>query len=157
MEYWFYVRTPSVVAGANHERKFPFASTMTEMNPHCKVRPPAKVDAVCAACDLAFAKACKYSGGRDIVEEMVMSDFWLLGKHRPEFNLVKMKLPVFGSAEGEFVPVFELERDPKQSDKALLRSFERETTFLLGEITDKEYQSRRDVGGTLPRLNRILE
>ena len=44
------------------------------------------------------------------VEEMVSSNFWPLGKFRLEMKLVKMKLPVFNSEEGEFVPYFNLER-----------------------------------------------
>lgn len=74
MKFWFYVETPGVIPRTEPKvKKFPFASTMTEMKPCCQVRPPTSVDAERAACDAAFAKACCYSGGHDIVEEMVLS------------------------------------------------------------------------------------
>ena len=78
-------------------KKYLFASTMGDMRPSTRVRPPAEVDADRIACDAAFAKAYHFSGGHDLVEEMVASNFWPLGKFRPEMKLVKMKLPVFGS------------------------------------------------------------
>lgn len=87
-------------------KKYPFASTMGEMKPSTRVRPPTEIDEDRAACDAAFAKACCFSGGRDLVEEMAASNFWSLGKNRLEMRLVKMKRPVFGNVEGEFCPCF---------------------------------------------------
>lgn len=72
------------------------------------MRPPSEVDAERAACDVAFGKACRFSGGHDLIEEMVVSNFWPLGRHRPQMSLMKMKLLVFGSEEGEFCPCFYL-------------------------------------------------
>lgn len=79
---------------------------MGEMKPSTRVRPPAEIDEDRAACDAAFAKACRFSGGCDLVEVMVAFNFWPLGKNRREMKLVKMKLPVFGREEGEFCPCF---------------------------------------------------
>ena len=107
--YWFYVKTPDVVPKTGPKvKKYPFASIMGEMKPSTRVRPPLEVDAERATCDTAFGKACCFSRGRDLVEEMVVSNFWPLGKHRPQMTLVRMKLLVFGSAEGEFYPCFYL-------------------------------------------------
>jgi hypothetical protein len=78
--YWFYMKTPRVVLKI---KKCPFASITVEMKPSTRVRPLSKVDAERATCDVAFGKACHFSGGRDLVEEMVVSNFWPLGKHRP--------------------------------------------------------------------------
>ena len=64
-------------------KKYPFASTMGGMKPSTRVRPPTEVDAERAVCDAAFGKACRFSAGHDLVEEMVVSNFWPLGKHRP--------------------------------------------------------------------------
>ena len=79
---------------------------MGEMKPSTRVRPPAEIDEDQAACDAAFAKACRFSRGCDLVEEMVAFNFWPLGKNRSEMKLVKMKLPVFDREEGEFCPCF---------------------------------------------------
>ena len=51
------------------------------------------------------------------VEEMVVSNFWPLGKHRPRMTLVRMKLPVFGSAEREFCPYFYLSHVEDETDE----------------------------------------
>lgn len=66
--YWFYVETPAVIPKNDPNAwKYPFASTMEEMKPSAQVRPPAVIDTEPAACDAAFAKACRFSGGCDLV------------------------------------------------------------------------------------------
>ena len=85
--YWFYVKTPGVVPKIGLKvKKYPFASTMGDMKPLTHVRPPMEVDAERAACDAAFSKACRFSRGHDLVEEMVVSNFWPLGKHSPRMT-----------------------------------------------------------------------
>lgn len=116
------------------------------MRPCYRVRPLTAVDAERAACDAAFAKACRYSSGRDIVEEMVLSEFWPLGKYRPEMTLVKMKLLVFGSEDGEYVPCFKLRRAEDETDEEFVEAVEKSATLLLGDISEKEYLSRRAIG-----------
>jgi len=64
-------------------KKYPFASTMGDMKPSTCVRHPVEVDAERATCDAAFGKACRFSRDRDLVKEMVVSNFWPLGEHRP--------------------------------------------------------------------------
>lgn len=157
-KYWFYVATPGVVPRSGLKvRTFPFASTMTKMKPCCRVRPPTEVDGDRAACNESFAKACRFSSGRDIVEEMIVSKFWPLGKYRPEINLVKMKLPVFGSAEGEYVPCFKLQRTADETDVEFVEAVEKAAVLLLGEVSNKEYLSCRAIAGNMPRLNRVFE
>jgi len=78
------VKTPSVVPKTGPRvKKYPFASTMGNMKPSTHVRPPVEVDVERAACDVAFGKACRFSWGPDPIEEMVVSNFWPLEKHRP--------------------------------------------------------------------------
>ena len=74
--YWFYVKTPRVVPKTGLRfKKYPFTSTMGDMKPSTRVRPPTEVDVEWAACDAAFGKACRFSRGHDLVEEMVVSNF----------------------------------------------------------------------------------
>ena len=70
------------------------------------------------------------------MEEMVASNFWLLGKFRPEMKLVKMKLPVFGSEEGKFVPCFNLEHAKDEIDEELVRTVEKSASMIIGEISN---------------------
>lgn len=99
---------------------YPFASIMGPMKPSMKVPPNSEVDAGCEACDRAFALVCRYSKGWDLVEEMVASKCWPLGKIRPSMKIEMVKLLVFGE-EGR-VP-----------SPALIRSFQwmRTLKFLL--------------------------
>jgi hypothetical protein len=151
------VKTPGVTLMVEPKIKFfPFASSIVEMKPSTHVTPPAEVDAQRAACDGAFAKACRFSGGRDLVEEMVVPNFWPHGKHRPKFTLVRMKLLVFGSTEGEFYPCFNLRRAEDETDEEFVSFMERFAPTIHGEISE-EYLSRRAIGGTMPRLNRVFE
>ena len=91
------------------------------------------------------------------MEEIVASNFCPQGKFRPEKKLVKMNLPVFGSEKGEFVPCFNLKRAKDETDEELVRTMEKSASMIIGEISDREYLSRRVIGGTMPRLNHVLE
>ena len=47
--------------------EYPLTSRMEEMAPHTRVDPPEEMSPVREACDRAFAAACRYSGGHDLV------------------------------------------------------------------------------------------
>ena len=121
------------------------------------MRPLAEVDAERTACDTAFDNASRFSRGRDLIKEMVVLNFWPLGKHRPQMTLVRMKLLVFSSAEGEFCPCFYLTRVEDETDEEFISELEQSASKILGEIFEREYLSRRAIGGTMPRLNRVFE
>ena len=76
MQHWFYIRTSGVTStdseGKKHTR-YPLVSVMTLMKPSTQEIPRPEVKEGREACDRAFALACRYSGGRDLVEEMVAS------------------------------------------------------------------------------------
>ena len=72
-------------------------------------------------------------------------------------TLVRMKLLVFGSAEGEFYSCFYLTRVEDETNEEFVSEVEQSTSKILGEISEREYLSRRAIGGTMPRLNRVFE
>jgi hypothetical protein len=80
-----------------------------------------------------------------------------MGNYMLEMKLVKMKLAVFGSKEGEFVPCFNLERAADKMDEEFVSTVEKSTSMNIGEISDKEYLSHHAIGGTMPRFNRVFE
>lgn len=114
---------------------------MGDMKPLTLVRPPPEVDAKQAAGDVALGKAYRFSGDRDLVEEIVVANFWPLGKHRPRMTLVRMKLPVFGSVEGEFYPCFYLTHMEDETDEEFVSEVERSASKIVGEIFEREYLS----------------
>ena len=61
-----------------------------------------------------------------------------------------MKLLVFGSEEGKFVPCFNLERAEDETDKEFVSTMEKSISMIIREISSKEYLSRRVIGGTMP-------
>jgi hypothetical protein len=78
MKFWFYVKTASVTRtyeDGSKEVLLPLASVMSEMKPLAKVSPPEERSPKREACDKAFALACCYFGGQDLVEEMVACNF----------------------------------------------------------------------------------
>jgi hypothetical protein len=78
MEDWFYVRTIGQTLtydDGSEETIYPLVSIMSKMSPLCRVSPPAWVSAKRRACDKAFALACRYSRGWDLVEEMVAVNY----------------------------------------------------------------------------------
>jgi hypothetical protein len=78
MRYWFYVWIYSVTCTFDDGMKvvrYPMASVMQEMKPLSKVTPSEEMMPEREACDRAFALACRYSGGQDLIEEMVASNY----------------------------------------------------------------------------------
>ena len=89
LEQWFYVKTyrvRSTTEDGEEVSEYPLTSRMEEMAPHTRVDPPEEVSPTREACDQAFAAACRYSGGRDLVEIMA-SNYWPLGNNNPAFRL----------------------------------------------------------------------
>jgi len=72
-------------------------------------------------------------------------------------TLVRMKLLVFGSVEGEFYPCFYPTRAEGETDEEFVSEVEQSTSKILGEISEREYLSRRAIGGTMPQLNQVFE
>jgi hypothetical protein len=66
---------------------------MSYMTPLAKVNLPAERMPKREARDRAFALACHYSEGRDLVEEMVASNFWPLGKRNKAFHIEMVWFP----------------------------------------------------------------
>ena len=55
--------------------EYPLTSRMEEMAPHTRVDPPEEESSARKACDRAFVAACRYSEGRDLVEEIMASNY----------------------------------------------------------------------------------
>ena len=56
-------------------------------------------------------------------------------------TLVKMKLPVFGSEEGEFCPCFYLKQAEDEMDEEFIAEVEESASKILGEVSEREYLS----------------
>jgi hypothetical protein len=107
MKMWFYVKTPGAVRTLEDrttEKVHPYALKMKEMKPIYKVDPSVEVSEERKVCDKAFALACSSLGGRDLMKEMVASDFWQLGRRNEEFNMEMVQVLVFGPPEGAPYP-----------------------------------------------------
>jgi hypothetical protein len=88
------------------------------MKPLAKVTPSEEVTPEREAYNRAFALACRYSRGRDIIEEMVASNCWPVGKGQPSFTIEMVNVPIYGPTDGVPFPRFEIElnkgEDPKE-------------------------------------------
>lgn len=107
MKMWFYVKSTDALRtleDGTTEKIHPYVSKMKEMKPVYKVDPLVEVSKVRKACDKAFVLACRYSGGRDLVEEMVASDFWPLGHKNEEFNIEMVQVPILVLRRGFLSP-----------------------------------------------------
>lgn len=82
------------------DTRYPLASVMSKMKPLSKVSPSEEVTPEREACKKAFALACWYSRGQDLIEEMVVSNCWPLGKGQPSFTIEMVHVPVYGPIEG---------------------------------------------------------
>jgi hypothetical protein len=121
MRYWFYIETYGVTCTHDDGTKnthYPLASVVSEMKPLAKVTPSEEVTPEREAYNRAFALACRYSRGRDIIEEMVASNCWPVGKGQPSFTIEMVNVPIYGPTDGVPFPRFEIElnkgEDPKE-------------------------------------------
>jgi len=109
MKAWFYVKSPAAsrtLEDGTVEKVFPYTSKMKELKPTYKVDPSSEMSEEREACNKAFALAYRFSDGHELVEEMVASDFWPLGRKNEEFTIEVVQVPVFGPPEGIPFPRF---------------------------------------------------
>ena len=117
----------------------PVASVMTEMKPLTKVTPSSEVSPHREACEKAFILACRYSEGHDLVEEMVASKFWPLGKSWPSFIIEMVKVPIYDEAARVPFPHFGIGRAEDETPEEFAAIVEQEAREIVGDITDKEF------------------
>jgi len=111
------------------------------MRPSTRLAPD--VDDAREAYDAAFATACRYSGGRDLVEEMVAAHFWSLRREgRPKMTLERVKLPMFKEAEGILFPHFGLKLAKGEDGANIAAQVEATASEILGDISECEYLAR---------------
>lgn len=110
MEHWFYVKTTGQTItydDGTEETVYPVASIMSEMSPLSRVTPPSKATPKRQACDRAFALACHYFRGQDLVEEMVAANFCPLGRRNNHFRIEMVQVPVYSPVDGIPFPHFD--------------------------------------------------
>jgi hypothetical protein len=83
------------------------------------------------ACNRAFALACRYSGGRDLVKEIMASNYGPLGKRNLEFTIEMVNVPVYGPAEGVPFPRFNHELQEGEDKKTFTAMVEEGARILL--------------------------
>jgi len=160
MRAWFYVRTPTAsktLDDGRVDKVYAYASKMKELKPVYKVDPSTQMSKERRACDQAFALACRYSGGHDLVEEMVATDYWPLGRRTDEFTIEMVQVPVFGPPEGLPFPRFHAGLPEGETKESFLDRVEVSAQRIVGKISEKEYLQRKSTLGTMPRFNRIFE
>jgi hypothetical protein len=120
------------------------------MKPLSKITPSEEMTPEREACDRAFSLACRYSGGRDLVEEMVASNYWPLGKRNLELTIELVNIPIYGIAEGVPFPCFDRELPIGEDKKAFAAMVEEDAWHIVGKISDREYLARKVAGGMMP-------
>ena len=159
MKAWFYVRTPAAsktMDDGRVDKLYPYASKMKELKPFSKVHPSSPMSEERLACDKAFALACCYSRGRDLVEEMVAADYWPLGRRTDEFTIEMVQVPVFGPSEGLSFPRFRAGLPVGETKEPFLDRVEVSARRIVGKISE-EYLQRKSALGTMPHFNRVFE
>jgi len=160
MRAWFYVRTPATSKTLDDgwvDKVYPYASKMKELKPVYKFDPSMPMSEERRACDQAFALACRFSGGRDLVEEMVAADYWPLSRRTDEFTIEMVQVPVFGPPEGLPFPRFRAALPEGETKESFLNRVEVSARRIVGKISEKEYLQRKSTLGTMPRFNRVFE
>jgi hypothetical protein len=160
MRAWFYVRTPAAsktLEDGSIDKVYPYASEMKELKPIYKVDPSKPMSEERRACDQAFALACRFFGGRDLVEEMVAADYWPLGRRNDKFTIEMVQVPVFGPPEGLPFPQFRVGLPEDEKEESFLDRVEVSVRRIVGKISEKEYLQQKSTLGNMSRFNRVFE
>jgi hypothetical protein len=83
--------------------------------------------------------AYRYSGGRDLIEEMVATRFWPLRKSKPLFRIEMVNLLAFGKVEGVPFSSFGVTLSEEETPDDLVAIVEQEAREIVGDITNKEF------------------
>jgi hypothetical protein len=153
LEKWFYVKTYGVRCTADdglEVMEYPLTMTMDEMKPHMRVDPPEVISPAWEACDRAFVAMCHYSRGRDLMEEIMGSNYWPLGRDNPAFRLEIVKLPVFRPKAGVPFPRFGQSLAEGVTKEGFVSDVEEATVGLVGKVSERKYTSQRLAAGTMP-------
>jgi len=140
MRAWFYVRTPAAsktLEDGRVDKLYPYASKMKELKPFSKVDPSQPMSEERLACDKAFVLACRHSGGRDLVEEMVAADYWPLGRRADEFTIEMVQVPVFGPPQGLSFPWFRAGLPEGETKESFIDRVEVLARRIVGKISEK--------------------
>jgi hypothetical protein len=138
LEDWFYIKTSGLKQtfdDGTEDTVYPLGSIMTEMSPRCRMDPPRKKSASRKKCDATFALACCYSGGRDLMEEMVAANYWPLGKRNDPFKIEMVQVPVFGPPEGVPFPRFGKKLSDVDDVTTLVAGVEEVVESIVGPMT----------------------
>jgi hypothetical protein len=160
MKAWFYVKSPPAsrtLDDGKVEKVFPYASKMKELKPVYKVDPSSEMSEEHKACDKAFALVCRFSGGQDLVEEMVASDYWPLGHRNEEFTIEMVQVSVFGPPEGIPIPRFGVGLSEGETKESFLDRVKASACRIVGKISEKEYVQRKTTLATMSWFNRVFE
>jgi len=136
------VRTPAAsktLEDGSVDKVCSYASLVKELKPFSKVNPSKLMSEDRLACDKAFALACRHSGGRDLVEEMVAADYWPLDRRTDEFTIEIVQVPVFGPPEGLPFPRFRAGLPEDETEESFLDRVEVSARRIVGKISEKEY------------------
>ena len=137
-----FLRTSGMTSTADDGTKttrYRLVSIMKDMKPSTRVTPDLEVNHHRTACDKAFALAYQYSGGRDLMEEMVALKCWPLGKNRSPFKLEKVKLPVFSEEDGVPFPRFNIKLSEDEIAETFVSLVEQEARVVASDISDHKY------------------
>jgi hypothetical protein len=158
IRHWFYATVPglTVFRGGIDTVTYPLASKMSLLVAERRVQP--KMTEGRKACEKAFELACRFSSGRDLVEEFLAADIWPLcfGSWK-DCKFRKVALPLYGTDEPVYFPVFGLTRPKGKSSKRIVAEVEAKAREILGPMRKLEYLSRVAIGGNMPRLNRVFD
>ena len=132
--------------------RYPLASVMTPMRPLTQGTPDLGTDKGHEACNRALALACRYSGGPDLVEEMVVANCWPLGRNKLAMTIEMVGLPVFGEDAEVPFSCFGFEKKVGWAVEKLVKSAKAGARKILGEMSNKEYLAHWAIAGTMPRL-----
>jgi hypothetical protein len=134
MRYWFYLKTYSMTQtyeDGTKEVRYLLAFVMLEMKPLSKVILSGEMTPEREACNRAFALACRYSRGRDLVEEIMASNYGPLGKRNLEFTIEMVNIPVYSPVEGVPFSRFDRELQEGEDKKAFTAMVEEGARILL--------------------------
>ena len=154
MKYWFYAKVEFPKPESTSEVCYPLAAK-AEMFEHTDQPESNKHAPGFRSCENAFTVVSRACEGRDLVEEFIAANVWLLSRGWYPLELKKVKFTCL--AHEKQCPVLGLKKPEGSSDHAIVFEVERDACNLLGPWNRKEYDSFMAVCKHGSRINHCFE
>jgi hypothetical protein len=151
--YWFYVKVDMSKVPGYDGPTHPFSSPIEALTAICTASNNHRAAGI-RNCESAFHLASIILGGRDIIEEFVAAEVWLISYGWAPTEIVNFN--VNWAAQVVPFPRFGIQLKDGQSAIGFMKEVEKKVNAMIGESTMNEYKAYKNLVKLKRRINRVF-